>query len=160
MLVAVGESLAAPAAPSVTPAVSWLEVSERTACEAMQDKYCLGRYGFTIHYDGTFATGASSGVGVTEGKITPQELQRLASLVRGTSTGALGGARTCNKGGLPGIKDQVDLTFANGVVVRIYDLGGSVGEVCFVGQWDNVHRLHQYLRGLMSRYYPVPYPGR
>ena len=83
----------------MTPAVPWLEVSERTACEVMPDKYSLGRYGFTIHDDGTFVAGASSGVGVTEGKITPQELQRLGSLIRGTLTGALGGEWTCKKGG-------------------------------------------------------------
>ena len=32
----------------------WLEISERTTCEAMQDDYCLGRYGFTIRHDGKF----------------------------------------------------------------------------------------------------------
>jgi hypothetical protein len=63
------------------------------------------------------------------------------------------------KGGLPGIKDQVDLTLASGAVVRIYDLGGRGGEVCYIGRWDNVHELHQYLPALMSRYYPVPYPS-
>ena len=118
----------------------------------------LATVGLTIHHDGTFVVGASGGVGTTQGKITPQELQRLGSLIRETSPSAAGGERTCNKGGLPGIKDQVDLTLASGAVVRIYDLGGSVGEVCYIGRWDNVHKLHQYLRALMSRYYPVPYP--
>ena len=158
ILAALGEPLASPDGPSMTPAAPWLEVSERTACEAMQDQYCVGRYGFTIHHDGTFVVGASGGVGTTQGKITPQELQRLGSLIGEASPSALGGERTCNKGGLPGIKDQVDLTLASGAVVRIYDLGGRVGEVCYIGKWDNVHKLHQYLRALMSRYYPVPYP--
>lgn len=158
ILPAWGEPLASPDSPSITPVALWAEVSERTACEAMQDEYCVGRYGFTIRHDGMFVAGAYGGGGVTEGKINPQELQQLGSLIGQASASALGGERTCSKGGLPGIKDQVDLTFAGGAVVRIYDLGGRVGEVCHVGSWDNVHRLHQYLRALMTRYYPVPFP--
>jgi hypothetical protein len=158
VLVAVSEPLAAPVTPSTTPAATWLEVSERTACEAMQEEYCVGRYGFTIHHDETFVAGGFGSGRTIEGKIASQELQQLSLLIREASRGALGAEQMCSKGGLPGIKDQVDLTFKDGTVVRIYDLGGRVGQVCYVGNWDKVRRLHGYLRSLMSRYYPVPFP--
>jgi hypothetical protein len=151
-----GERLGAAAARSPTPAAPWLEVSERTACEAMQDKYCLGRYGFTIRHDGTFVAGGSGGRRAIEGKIASRELQRLGSLIRAASGAPLGREPTCRKGGLPGIRDQVDLTLASGTVVRIYDLGASVGQICSVGNRDRVLQFHDYLHRLLSRYYPVP----
>jgi hypothetical protein len=158
MLLAGSEPLAAPAGPALTPAATWLEVSERTACEAMQDEQCVGRYGFTIRRGGTFVAGGSGGSRTIEGKLALQELQKLDLLIRAASTSARSGERTCRKGGLPGIRDQVDLTFADGTVIRLYDLGGQVGQACCVGSWDRVGRLHDYLRRLMSRYYPVPFP--
>lgn len=154
-VLAVSEPLAAP----VTPPATWLEVSERTTCEAMQDEYCVGRYGFTIHHDGIFVAGGFGDGRTIEGKIASKELQQLSLLIRDASRNALGGEQACSKGGLPGIKDQIDLTFKDGAVLRIYDLGGRVGQVCYVGDWHRVSRLHGYLRSLMSRYYPVPFPG-
>ena len=75
------------------------------------------------------------------------------------SASATKGERICDPGGLPGIKDQIDVTFTAGQVVRAYDLGGSVGKICYVGSWHNVRRLHQYLRSLMTQYYPIPFPN-
>ena len=158
MLVAGSEPLAAPAGPALTPAAAWLEVSEHTACVAMQDEYCLGRYGFAIRRGGTFVAGGSDGGRTMEGKLALPELQKLDSLIRVAASSARGGERRCRKGGLPGIKDQVDLTFTDGTAIRLYDLGGQVGQACYVGNWDRVRPLHDYLRRLMSRYYPVPFP--
>ena len=70
MLVAGSEPLAAPAGPALTPTATWLEVSERTACEAMQDEYCVGRYGFAIRRGGTLVAGGSGGSRTIEGKLT------------------------------------------------------------------------------------------
>jgi hypothetical protein len=157
MLAAGSKPLAAGAGPTLTPA-AWLEVSERTSCEAVQDEYCVGRYGFTIRHDGTVIAGGPGGGRTVEGKITLPELEKIDSLIRAASSSARGGERTCRKDGLPGIRDQVDLTFPDGKVLRICDLGGQVGQVCCVGNWDRVRQLHDYLRGLMRRYYPVPFP--
>jgi hypothetical protein len=66
--------------------------------------------------------------------------------------------KNCEPGGLPGIKDQVDITFSGGQVVRAYDLGGRIGRVCYVGNKNRVRKLHEYLHELMTRYYPVPFP--
>jgi hypothetical protein len=147
--------------PSVSPdapSTAWLQVSERVACEAMLDDYCLGRYGFTINSDGTFVAGPSGEGRKIEGRIRQQELQQLGALIHQLPASASNEDRRRTKGGLPGIKDQIDLTFASRSAVRIYDLGGSVGEICYIGRWDNVDRLHQYLHKLMTRYYPVPFP--
>ena len=155
---AFGKPLVSPDAPSIVPAAAWLKASERVACEAMQDDYCLGRYGFTINSDGTFVAGPSAEGRKIEGRIRRKELQQLGALIRRVPASASNEERRCFKGGLPGIKDQIDLAFANGWAVRIYDLGGSVGQLCYTGRWDNVHRLHRCLHKLMTRYYPVPFP--
>jgi hypothetical protein len=147
-----------PLVPSIGPAAAWLQVSERTACEAMLDDYCLGRYGFAINSDGTFVAGPSREGRKIEGRIPQHELQQLGALIRQLPASASNEERRSNKGGLPGIKDQIDLALASGSVVRIYDLGGSVGEIRYIGRWDNVNRLHRYLHKLMTQYYPVPFP--
>ena len=158
VVVALGMPSVSPDAQSIVPAAAWLKVRERAACEAMQDDYCLGRYGFTINNDGTFVAGPSGDGRKTEGRIREGELRKLGASIRHMPARASNEDRNCDKGGLPGIKDQIDLTFTAGSVVRIYDLGGSVGEICYIGRWDQVHRLREYLHKLMTRYYPVPFP--
>jgi hypothetical protein len=145
------------AAPSV-PSASWENVREQTTCEAMQDDYCLGRYGFTIKHSGTFIAGPSGRGSKVEDQIKLQELRRLRELIDRVSTGLSSAKKTCEPGALPGIKDQVDITFTGGTIVRVYDLGGSVGRLCYVGSWEQVRELHEYLHGLMARYYPLPFP--
>src|SRR5205807_2728363 len=93
---------------------TWSEVREQTACEAMQDDYCLGRYGFTIKQDGTFIAGPSDRGSKTEGRLERQELRRLREFIAQLSTKLPSGEQNCDPGGLPGIKDQVDITFSAG----------------------------------------------
>jgi hypothetical protein len=52
----------------------------------------------------------------------------------------------------------MDITFPSGQVVRAYDLGGSIGKICYFGVWEDVRKVHAYLHKLLSRYYPVPFP--
>lgn len=158
IVVALGQPVAVRAVvPSVLSA-AWLELREQTTCEAMQDEYCLGRYGFTIKRDGTFIAGPSARGIKVEGQIKLQEVRRIGKLIGRISPTLSTGEVICKPGGLPGIKDQVDITFNGGPVVRVYDLGGTVGKLCYSGGWDQVRNLHKYLRGLMTRYYPVPFP--
>jgi hypothetical protein len=157
ILTALGKPLALREDASGAPLPVWLEISERTTCEAMQDDHCLGRYGFTVKHDGTFLAGPSPHGRKVDGRVKSSELHRLGELVVQVSASATNGERICDPGGVPGIKDQVDVTFTIGQVVRAYDLGGSVGKICYVGSWDNARRLHQYLRKLMTQYYPVPF---
>jgi hypothetical protein len=159
ILTALGKPLAFREDASGAPLPVWLEISERTTCEAMQDDYCLGRYGFTIKHNGTFLAGPSPHGSKVEGRVKPSELQRLGKLVVQVSARSTNEERICDPGGVPGIKDQIDVTFTAGHVIRAYDLGGSVGKICYIGSWDNVHSLHQYLRKLMTQYYPIPFPN-
>jgi hypothetical protein len=142
------------------PVATWMEVREQAACEAMRDDYCLGRYGFTIKANGRFTAGPSERGSKVEGSIEAAELQRIGSLVGDFAPELAHAQRTCMPRGVPGIRDQLDITFSDGTVVRAYDLGGVPGKVCYVGAWDRVQVLHEYVRGLMSRYYPVPFPAR
>lgn len=160
ILTALAKPLALREPASGAPLPAWLEISERTTCEAMQDDYCLGRYGFTIKHDGTFLAGPSPQGSKVDGRVKSSELHRLRELVVQVSASATGGERICDPGGVPGVKDQIDVTFTAGHVVRAYDLGGSVGKVCYIGSWDNARRLQQYLRKLMTQYYPIPFPTR
>jgi hypothetical protein len=137
-----------------TPAI-WLETREQTACEAMQDDYCLGRYGFAIKRDGTFIAGPSDSGSKTQGRIKSRELQRLGLLIQHLSQNLPSGERTCDPGGLVGIKDQVDITLATGSAARAYDIRN--GSACYVGTETHARRLHDYMRRLMTRYYPIPF---
>ena len=151
LLAALSKALAVRDESSDAALPVWLEISERTTCEAMQDDYCLGRYGFTIRHDGKFLAGPSPQGTKVEGRVKSSELKRLGELVIQVSARAMSGERNCDPGGVPGIKDQVEVTLTAGQVVRAYDLGGSVGKICYVGSWDNVRRLHRYLRNLMTQ---------
>jgi hypothetical protein len=159
IFLALGEPLAVSDAASATLSAPWLEVREQTTCEAMQDDYCLGRFGFTIRQDGTFMAGPSARGRKVEGRIARHELRRLRELIGRLSWGLSSGEKICEPGALPGIRDQVDITFAGGSVARVYDLGGSVGKICHLGARSRALALHAYLRKLMTRYYPVPFPG-
>lgn len=139
-------------------AAAWLEVREQTACEAMPDDYCRGRYGFTIKHDGTFIAGPSGRGSKAEGRLERRELRRLRKLIGQFSATLPRAANNCASGGLPGIKDHVEITFSGGQVVQVYDLSGGVGKICYVGAREQVDQLHEYLRKLMTRYYPVPFP--
>jgi hypothetical protein len=113
------------------PAI-WSEAGEETTCEAMQDDYCLGRYGFAINRDGTFIAGPSDSGSKVQGRIKSRELQRLGLLIQHFSRDLPSGEKTCNSGELVGIKDQVDVTFTNGTVVKVYDIRN--GHNCYVGR--------------------------
>jgi hypothetical protein len=157
-LVALSEAMAVRAAAPGVLSGSWLKVREQTTCEAMQDDYCLGRYGFTIKHGGGFIAGPSGRGSKAEGQIELQELRRLRELIGQVSSSLSSAKKVCNADGLPGIKDQVDITFSGRLMVRVYDLGGSVGKLCYIGSWNQVREFHEYLHGLMTRYYPVPFP--
>jgi hypothetical protein len=136
----------------------WLEAREQTACEAMQDDYCPGRYGFTIKHDGRFIAGPSDQGAKTEGQINGRELQHIQELAERLSSSLRSGRRTCERGGLAGIKDHLDLELAAGFVVRMYDLGN--GQICYLGQKGIAQQLHRYVRSLMLKYYPIPFSKR
>lgn len=136
----------------------WLETKERTACEAMQSDYCLGRNGFAIKHDGTFIAGPSDQGIKTEGRIEMRELLELGELIEQLSETLPGEQRSCEPGGIVGIKDQLDVTLATGFVARVYELGN--GRICYLGGKDTVQRFHNYMRSLMTKYYPIPFSTR
>jgi hypothetical protein len=160
LLAVMGEPLAFRKAVADEQLPFWLEVREQTACEAMQDDYCLGRYGFTVKRDGTFIAGPSSYGVKAEGRIKSSELRWLGKLIIQLDPDPSKWRNICIPGGLPGIKDQVDITFRSGVVGRVYDLGSSVGKICHLDTWAHIQGLHAYLHKLMTRYYPVPFPRK
>jgi hypothetical protein len=143
-----------------TASPAWLSVAEQTTCEAMHDDNCLGRYGFTIYRNGSFLTGPSPEGKKIEGRITPEEMRHLEALMRAISPEASAKLLTCESRGLPGNKEQIDVTFAPETVVRIYDLGGKPGQLCYRGDSHQVEQIHKYMHSLMERYYPIPFPSR
>jgi hypothetical protein len=148
--VVIGEPLASHKVVADEQPPFWLEVREQTACEAMQDDYCLGRYGFTIKRDGTFFVGPSSYGGKAERIIESSELRGLGYLIGQLDPDTSKWKNVCIQGGLPGIKDQVDVTFSDGVVGRIYDLGSNLGKICHLDTWGHIQELHAYLRKHVS----------
>lgn len=137
----------------------WQAVRVQTACEAMGDEFCLGRYGFAVRNDGAWLAGPSPAGRRVEGHITPEELRRLERLAARFSTAGalqvrLEAART-----LPGVKDQVDIEFGPDQVVRVYDLGGPDRKIRYRGTWEQATQLHGETHKLLARYYPTPFPS-
>jgi hypothetical protein len=142
------------------PAPSWLEVRQSTACEAMRDEYCPGRYGFTVRRDGTFVAGPSDKGVEVSGRITDQESRSLRALLDGLSAQALAREDSLEQRSLPGVRDQLDIRFVDGSEIRAYDLGPAPNRIRFRGDWASCLRLHDFVAGLMRTYYPVPFPDK
>jgi hypothetical protein len=153
-----GETMAISGPLGSLSAPSWHSVREQTTCEAMRDDYCFGRYGFTVTDDGSFIAGPSPSGNKAEGRIQPQKLQHLRELIVQLFATMSSEDKSWKLGGPPGIKDQLDITFSEGGVVRVYDRGSTIGKLYYVGSWERVRDLHEYFHELMAQYYPVPFP--
>jgi hypothetical protein len=138
------------------PDASWTQVTERTACEAMNPSFCAGTYGFTVMSDGRYTVGPADNGTQVGGSISDSAHARLSADAARVA-GGLGGSQQCDTAGsVPGVGDAVDLTDAYGALWRVYDLG--VKGTCFRGGRDPATRLHDDLRALMVSYYPRPFP--
>jgi hypothetical protein len=144
-----------PAASAASPA--WLELRQNNVCEVVQDEYCLGRFGFAIKPDGSFALGPSGSGRQVEGRIKRAELRRLNTLIASTAATIAAGQTQCEPSGPVGVRDRFDIAFGTGPPVRLYDLGGQVRTLCVSGRRNRAVKLHDYLRLLMTRYYRLPF---
>ena len=140
------------------PSSHWRQVRVQTACEAMQDDYCLGRYGFIVQSDGEYTAGPSPNGRKVEGRIKPDELQRLHQLMGKFSVDSPVQDRTPEQPTVPGIKDQIDIEFAGWNTVRAYEVGGAGRKILHSGAWDDARRLHDLVHHLLAHYYPHPFP--
>ena len=105
------------------PDATWVQVTERTACEALAPAYCVGLYGFTVTSDGRYTVGPNDAGAKLEGSLTDKERALIASDVNALA-GNLGGAEVCDSSGTPpGVGDSVDLTDTRNVVTRVYAIG-------------------------------------
>lgn len=147
--------------PSPTPSSSWSEVSEQTACEALNPAQCVGVYGFHVMPDGTYQAGPSPGGQTAQGSITSLELQMLDNDIRQLSQADLNSTLVCQSGSvIAGIQDKVTVTEAGNNYV-IYE-GESIpdhGSQCTAGDPASAEQLHSDLRNLMEKYYPTPFPS-
>jgi hypothetical protein len=129
-------------------------------CEAVREDFCPGRYGFTIRSDGAFLAGPS-GRGIrVEGRIEQRELQHLGRLIDQLALAGSQRQQVNESNRVPGVRDQVDIALAGLPVTRLYDQDGTLGAIRYVGTWEAVRRFHHYLRMLLARYYPVPFPEK
>src|SRR5258708_20518606 len=71
---------------------SWVQVREQTACEAMNPQYCVGRYGFTVHNDGSFLVGPADNGVTMAGGLSAAELAQISSDAGALSSSNLPGA--------------------------------------------------------------------
>lgn len=130
------------------PDATWVQVTERTACEALAPAYCVGLYGFTVTSDGRYTVGPNDAGAKLEGSLTDKERALIASDVNALA-GNLGGAEVCDSSGTPpGVGDSVDLTDTRNVVTRVYAIGLTT---CYRGGRARATQLHDDLAALMSR---------
>jgi hypothetical protein len=132
---------------------SWVQVREQTACEAMNPQYCVGRYGFTVHNDGTFLVGpADSGVTMSGG-LSAAELAQISSDAGALSSSNLRGAPECDSGRIiPGTGLSVDMTLNDQTLVKV------VENLCYRGGRDRAVKLRDDIETLTQKYYPRPFP--
>ena len=137
------------------PDVTWVQVTEKTACEALVPAYCVGHYGFTVTSDGRYTAGPSDDGTKLEGSLTDTERVRLSSDAAVVAAN-LGVAEVCDSAGTAaGVGDSVDMTDSTNRVTRVYDLGRNT---CYRGGRARATQLHDDLAALMARYYPRPFP--
>jgi len=141
------------------PDPGFVQVSERTTCEALQSRFCVGAFGFTVIGDGRFTVGPADDGSTRSGTLTGTELAGLTADAAQVSAN-LGASEQCDSvQGVPGVSDHIDLVDAGQGPVRVYDLGGTPGSVCYRGGRDAATRLHADLGGLLAKYYPRPFPA-
>jgi hypothetical protein len=137
----------------------WRLISLQTACEAVLDDYCPGRYGFKVQSDGAYTAGPSPNGRQVVGRIKPDELRRLHQLMSKFSAESSVHDRAPKHPAMPGIKDQIYIEFVDGTAIRAYELGGSARQIRHISAWDDARRLHNVVHKLLARYYPQPFPS-
>jgi hypothetical protein len=142
---------------ATTPSGDWTQITEETRCETLPDAVCVGRYGFAIKPDGTFSVGPAPDGSKVAGRIAPDHLRRLAGLIE-QILAQPARVRTCERAGMPGVKDHIDIALPGASPERLYDQGSNLAETCYAGSPEHVRALHEYMRDLMMRYYPIPFP--
>ena len=139
------------------PDVTWVQVTETTACEALVPAFCVGVYGFTVTSDGRYTVGPASDGTTLQGALTDAERARISADAAPLAASP-GGAEVCDStGSVPGVGDSIDLTDSRDVVTRVYELGVKT---CYRGGRAQVVQLHTDLKALMARYYPQPFPSQ
>lgn len=137
----------------------WAQVSERTTCEALLSRFCVGAFGFTVQSDGRFTVGpADDGTTIT-GALTGTELAALSADATRVSAGLPGSPQCEPVSSVPGVSDRVELVDLRQGPVLVYDLGGTPGSVCYRGGREAAIRLHADLGGLLVQHYPRPFPS-
>jgi hypothetical protein len=140
------------------PGASWIQVTERTTCEALNPSFCTGIYGFTVMNDGRYTVGPANDGTQVGGSLTDAERSALSREADMVAAG-LGGSQQCDTvGTVAGVSDAVDLTDSSHAVSRVYEIG--VRRTCYRGGRDRAIQLHDDLRALMARYYPRPFPAQ
>jgi hypothetical protein len=150
-------ALGACGSPSA-PDAGWAQVSEHTSCEALLRQYCAGAFGFTVRSDGRFTVGPADNGATQSGAVTEAERAQLSADVSQVSANLMASPQCEPAQTIPGSSDQVDLTDARQGPVRVYDLGGTVGSVCYRGGRAQAASLHTDLAALTAKYYPRPFP--
>lgn len=150
-------ALVACGSPSA-PDPAWAQVTEHTTCEALVAQYCTGAFGFTVHSDGHFTVGpAENGASLT-GVLTELEWRQVSTDVAEVSSNLAASPQCDPAQTIPGITDQIDLMDPRQGSVRVYDLGGTIGNLCYRGGRQQAAKLHTDLGALTSKYYPRPFP--
>jgi hypothetical protein len=139
------------------PGAGWVQITERTSCEALPPPFCAGGYGFTVMNDGRYVVGPANDGTQAGGSLTDSERARISSDAAMVAAG-LGGGQECDTAGtVPGVGDAVDLTDSSHAVSRVYELG--LRRTCYRGGRARAIQLHDDLRALLVRYYPRPFPA-
>jgi len=142
------------------PQKVFAQVGEGTACEAMDNVSCSGRFGFQIDSAGNFTAGPSFVQKVSvHGTITASELSALA-IVANTYLGSASGSKFCFGGAtIPGAGEVVTITKvgATDPSVVLSTLPDPVS--CLQADPNATKALVAEIDQLRQKYYPVPFPG-
>ena len=141
---------------TASPDVTWTEVSEHTACEALNPRFCVGAYGFTVRSDGSYTVGPGSAGETLAGSLTGDERARLSADAM-AATVSITEQTSCDPAAtVAGVADRVDLVAVPLGTVPVYQV--NPGAICYRAARDASYALHDDLAALMRKYYPQPFP--
>jgi len=155
MILSLALADAASAATTVATA-KWTQVESRTACEAMNPRYCVGIYGFVVNDHGHFIIGPNPTGKTLEGELTTDEFAQLKAHADALATDvAADPTGKCEAGRrMMGTADVITLT----VDLKAYAVATGPNASCsYNGDTESTKQLIADVQRLRQKYYVTPF---
>ncbi|MET3140096.1 hypothetical protein AAKU61_004480 [Undibacterium sp. GrIS 1.2] len=137
-------------------ATGWKQITNRTACEAMNPRHCAGSYGLEVSEYGHFIIGPNADGKTLEGELTLAEFTRLkvhADAV--TSNIAVDPDGKCTSGRhVTGMSDIINIIIGS----KTYPIIDQLNAQCsYHSDFESTKHLIENIRQIRQKYYITPF---